>query len=360
MNIPTRKAVIQSIKKRGKTVVGVYPIHYPRELFRAFGIHPVEIWGPPGIDTSSAKSHLQTYICSIVQSGLSFYLKDLLDYVDMVLVPHCCDSLQGLGSILMEFLNKDKPVFTMYMPRGKREEDIEFLEKEIKYLYEKLSSFTGIVPSKEGLLKAIKEEEEIDELVLKAYELQTKAKIGSFEFYKTLRLREYLPVSIYKEHLLELVNTEYNPSKDAISVLFSGVLPEPMEILRFVDGVGGIVVGDDFACLRRRVYPKGNSKEPFRRMAERIVNAPPDAMMGSSFKDRADFLISYAKATSAKGVVFYNVKFCEPEKFYHPVLKNRLEQSGIPSVVLEVDINEPLPQQIKTRMAAFIEMLQGV
>jgi benzoyl-CoA reductase/2-hydroxyglutaryl-CoA dehydratase subunit BcrC/BadD/HgdB len=56
-------------------------------------------------------------------------------------------------------------------------------------------------------------------------------------------------------------------------------------------------------------------------------------------------------------VIFYTVKFCEPELFYHPGLRAGLQRAGIPSVVIEADIGEALPGQALTRIEAFLEMI---
>ncbi len=359
MDIPTRREIVEDAKNNKKLIAAVFPIHYPREMFRAFGIYPIEVWGPPFVDTTLSKSHLQTYICSVVQSGLSFYLSGSLDVADMIFVPHCCDSLQGLGSIMNEFVKKDKPVFTLYIPRGKRIEDTEFLEKELRKLYEQIAAYTGLKPTNEELLNSTIQEEETDELVMKAYKIHSEYKTNSYEFYKLVRLREYLPVSLFKKLLDEFIGSNHSVN-NATPIVFSGVFPEPKDVLKLVDDAGGVVVDDDFACLRRRIYEKGVSENPFKRMAERIVNGPPDAMKGSTFKDRSNFLLNIVKSSSAKGVVFYSVKFCEPEKFYIPILKEHLKKENIRSISIEVDINEPLPQQVKTRIKAFLESLSEV
>ena len=47
----------------------MFPIHYPRPLLRAFGLLPVEVWGPPGVDATLGASRLQAYACSIVRDA---------------------------------------------------------------------------------------------------------------------------------------------------------------------------------------------------------------------------------------------------------------------------------------------------
>lgn len=103
--IPHRSEVIRAHKEKGGSVAAVLPIHYPRALLRAFNVLPVEVWGPPGPQPGRGAGHLQSYVCSIVGNALGFLLSGGLEETDVVVVPHACDSLQGLGSLLIDFID---------------------------------------------------------------------------------------------------------------------------------------------------------------------------------------------------------------------------------------------------------------
>ncbi len=92
-------------------------------------------------------------------------------------------------------------------------------------------------------------------------------------------------------------------------------------------------------------------------MAERIRHAPPDSTRGSSIQARLKHLIQLAQQSDAKGVLFYDIKFCEPELFYLPSLRRGLQDAGFPSTVIEVDLGDPLSEPVRTRLEAFLEML---
>lgn len=359
MGIPTRSDVIKMAKEEGKPIVAVLPVHYPRELFSSFGVYTMEIWGPPGIDTASASVHLQSYVCSVVHSALVF-LKGHFDDVDMVIVPHSCDSLQGFGSLLIDFVNLGRPVYPLYLPRNGGRNGEEFLREEILNLCDRIASVTGYKPSDDDFMEAVLREEEVDEKLLEAYKLRRGVTGHSLEFYRILRAREYLPPNMFLGVLSDYMKViDSSSGAQGVGVVISGVVPEPMDVLDEVDELGGTVVGDDFMCLRRRIYGKGRSPDPFLRMAQRLLGGPPDSTMGSSLRERFSFLKDVVVSSGASGVVFYHIKFCEPERFYQPMLKRMLREDGIDSVDIEVDINEPLPQQISMRLGAFIEALGG-
>ncbi|MGD1995567.1 MAG: 2-hydroxyacyl-CoA dehydratase family protein [Anaerolineae bacterium] len=356
--IPRRLEVISDHKEGGGFVAAVLPIHYPRGLLRAFDILPVEIWGPPKVDASYGAAHLQPYVCSIVRNALSFLQTGGLDVADFLIVPHACDSLQGLGSLLIDFVNPDQPVFPIYIPRGERESDIDFLADEFRDLYRQLTTKTGRGPSEADLLESIHREEEADQLLSDLHGSRERLPLTDAAFYRLVRSREYLPAEMFAELAQGAAGQSAETRRDGVPILISGIVPEPMALLEAITEMGGAVVADDLASCGRRLYPRGRSVNPFRRMAERILQAPPDSTRASSIHDRTEHLLDLVRTFGAKGVIFYDVKFCEPELFDIPALRRELQDSGIPSVVVEVDIGDPLSHRILTRLEAFLEMIR--
>lgn len=57
------------------------------------------------------------------------------------------------------------------------------------------------------------------------------------------------------------------------------------------------------------------------------------------------------------GVVLLGVKWCEPDAFEFVPIQNMLKEEGISSIKIETTSDLSNIQQIKTRLAAFIEML---
>lgn len=356
--LPTRTETISRWKERGGKIAAVLPIHYPRALLRAFGFLPVEVWGPPRVDVSHATAHLQPYVCSIVGNALSFLLSGGLEVADVLVVPHACDSLQGLGSILLDFIRPRQPVFPFYLPRSRRESDLVFLAEECRALYQGLAEITGQTPTDDVLMDCIRREEEADRLLADLHRSRRRLPLSDLAFYRLVRAREYLPAEAFADLARAVLNGPSAPPRDGVPILLSGIVPEPMALLDALSEMGGVIVADDLACCGRRLYPPGEDREPFRRMAERILNGPPDPTRGSPIRERLEHLVRIARETGARGVVFYDVKFCEPELFDLPLLRRGLQEAGLPSVHIEVDLNDPLSHQTLTRIEAFLEMVR--
>ncbi len=354
--LPSRRDAIHQHKASGKKIAAVFPIHYPRALFYAHGLLPVEVWGPPHAQRAPAAAHLQAYTCDIVHAGLGFLLSGGLRSVDAIVAPHGCDSLQGLGSILLDFIQPAPPVFPFYLPRAGRDCDAEYFAKEIESLSQKLAAVSGRSPSAEELASAVAQDEAADAALLRLWERRAELALDNQALYALSRARGYLPPQEFCARA-DSAPAAGAPPAAAKTVVLSGVIAEPGELLALLDRSGVRVGADDTLCLGRRFYPAGRASQPFRRMAERILAGPPDSTRGSSIRERCEHLLSLCRRSGARGVIFRLVKFCEPEQFYLPALRRALEEAGVRSLALETDLAAHLDGPSQTRLEAFLEML---
>jgi benzoyl-CoA reductase/2-hydroxyglutaryl-CoA dehydratase subunit BcrC/BadD/HgdB len=356
--LPTRSEIVREQLRAGGGIAAVFPIHYSRALLRAFDLLPVEVWGPPARDTSLGDAHLQAYTCSIVRAGLSFLLSGGLDAAAVVVVPHGCDSLQGLGSLLTDFHPPRKPVLPLYLPRGEGPSACDFLVEELGVMRRELVRWSGREPTDQELGVAIEREEQADGSLGRLHAERAWLDLSDQDFYRLVRSREYLPAERFTALAATALARKRETRRPGVPVLLSGVLPEPMSLLDVVAEAGGMVVADDLICTGRRIYPAGSSRLPLRRMAESLLGGPPDSTRGSPVASRVAHLRALVARSGARVAAFLIVKFCEPEQFYLPALRRALQDEGVRSVTIELDVAEPLSAQLATRLEALLEMVR--
>jgi len=353
--LPSRREVIAEARTRGQRVAAVLPYHYPRALLRAHGFHPIELWGPPHVPRDLGSRHFPAYTCDIVVRATSFLLQGGLDGVDAILVPHTCDALQGMGSVLGDFLRPRPSVLTLYLPRGQRTEDRVFLADELRRLGSALAGLSGVAPDAAAWEDAFAAEASADSALASLYQRRSHLAVSDREFYAVVRAREYLPA----EDFVALAGSL--PEGDApagVPLLLSGILAEPLELFDHLATAGARVVADDLACGARRLYPQVAEGDPYDRLADRLLGAPPDPTRGSPIAERAAHLRHRMEESGARGLVVYDVKFCEPELFDVPLLRAHLAETGYPLLHVEVELGEDLGQQALTRLEAFVETLR--
>lgn len=353
--LPNRREIITEVRRSGFRPVAVLPYHYPRALLRAHGFHPVELWGPPDVPRDEGSRHFQPYTCDIVVRATSFLLRGGLDGVDALLVPHTCDALQGMGSVVGDFGPVAPPVLTLYLPRGERPADREFLVAELRRLAAALEVIGGRTPSAADWDEAFGAEDAADRALAGLYDRRAGLAATDREFYTVVRAREYLTA----EAFLALAGSvpEGEPP-GGVPVMLSGIVPEPMTLFDHLAKMGARVIADDLACGGRRRYDPPAGGDPFERAADRILSGPPDPTRGAPIAARAARLVEQMEKTGARGLLIYDVKFCEPELFDVPLLRSRLVEEGFGVLHVEVEMGTELPQQTLTRIEAFVETLQ--
>jgi benzoyl-CoA reductase/2-hydroxyglutaryl-CoA dehydratase subunit BcrC/BadD/HgdB len=356
----SRKEYIQKQKQKyGRHIFGVFPAQYPKEIFWALNALPVEIWDPP-LEVSQAGAHLQPYICSVVRLGLELILQGHCDGVDGFLFPHTCDSIQNLASIVNDYLELKKPCYFFYHPKAPyKASSRDYYLKQLKDLASGLERQLGPL-NLDDLKRRVRQSQEISSLIQKIYDLRAGGKLRSSneEFYRVLRQGEFLHPDDFLPLLSEFVEASRGESRKGPVVIMSGVLPNPPEILSLLDELS-VRIGDDdlLSCSRRLLVSPGLKDDPFEALADGYFTMPPCTTKNSPVEVRLKHLVKRIERSGAKGVVFYTVKFCEPELFDIPQLVEGLKRRGLATLVMDTELNQGVSGQMRTRVEAFVEMI---
>ena len=357
LTIHGRKDALRRMREAGYRIAAVLPIHYPRALLRACGFHPVEVWGPARVDSRGGDLRFQAYTCAIVRNAVSLLSEGKLDPADVLLVPHTCDALQGMGSVLGDFVKPHQRVLTLYHPRSGGPAALGFLVDELRRLQQELSAHGGRQPTDAEWDEALRVEAEADAALAGLYRDRMRLPLTDREFYTVVRAREYLPPEEFAA-LASAVPHGERAQAPGVPLMLSGIVCEPMEVFDQINSVGGRIVADDLACGYRRVYPPVADGPPLERLARALLGAPPDPTRGSPIAERAAALVRRMRETGAKGLLVYDVKFCEPELFDLPRLRAHLAEAGFPMIHVEHELTPGISQQVLTRVEAFLETLQ--
>jgi benzoyl-CoA reductase/2-hydroxyglutaryl-CoA dehydratase subunit BcrC/BadD/HgdB len=344
----------------GRSIFGVFPAQYPREILWAMNVLPVEIWDPP-LDASHANAHLQPYICSIVKLGLELIIQGKGDILDGFLFPHTCDSIQNLSSIVNDYLKPEKPCYFFYHPKlPYRKSSYRFYLDQLKGLVEQLEVQVGAFDYSK-LKQYVEKGEKLASIMRELYSLRARGELSAsnVEFYRTTRQGEFLHPDDFIPLIEKLREESRTTAESQTSVILSGVLPNPPEILALLDELN-IRVGDDdlLSCGRRHLMPSSKAQDPFEALADRYFRMPPCTTKNSPISQRLEYLVNKVADSNAKGVIFCMVKFCEPELFDLPHLIEGLKKRGLPTLVVDVEPNQGLTGQLTTRIEAFGEMIQ--
>jgi benzoyl-CoA reductase/2-hydroxyglutaryl-CoA dehydratase subunit BcrC/BadD/HgdB len=315
----------------------------------------MEVWGPPHVERHEGSRHFQAYTCDIVVKAMSFLRSGGLDVARAILVPHTCDALQGMGSVLSDFLRPDQRVLTLYLPRGRRTSDHDFLRRELERLSQTLVDLSGHQPSDRDWAEAFEAEDAADAALADLYRRRAKIAVSDRDFYATVRSREFLTAEQFCEQAAAL--PEGDAPHRGVGLMISGIVAEPLELFDQVAAMGAYIAGDDLACGFRRVYSVSTESDPLERSANRLLSSPADPTCGTPIQVRVDTLQTRMRAMGARGLLIYDPKFCEPELFDVPLLRKHLNEAGFSVLHVEFEMGDSLPHQTLSRIEAFVETL---
>ena len=92
-------------------------------------------------------------------------------------------------------------------------------------------------------------------------------------------------------------------------------------------------------------------------MEYRIVDQKGCTFLYEEVKTKGQMLIDMVKESKAQAVVVVMMKFCDPEEFDYPIIKEEIEKADIPMLYIETDMQMDSYEQIRTRVQSFAEML---
>jgi len=351
----------------GGKVVGYVCTYAPEEIILAAGAHPLRLFGTTG-SIERADAHLQSYCCSLVRGVLEEGLKGGTDFLDGMVFPHTCDSIQRLSDLWRMNVTQGFHVDAVLPVKIDTQSARQYMIAVLYRFKNDLDRELACSITDENLSKAIKLMNEIRRLLRRIYELrsdQPGLMTGDalYTIVKATMIMDRERVREVLQKVVEKMEAAISSSEDGTvshnkRLLMAGGICNQPQIHDLIEAAGGAVVWDDF-CTGSRYFETlvAAYKDPITAIADRFIERAVCPAKHAGLRNRAEDLIRMARERKAKGVIFLYLKFCDPHAFDYPYLKNALDQEGIPSLLLEVEDPLPAEGQLQTRFEAFLEML---
>ncbi len=350
-------------QKNSGQVFGYFCTYFPEELLHAAGMLPMRILGNKE-NVSLADSHVQPFICSLVRTSLDAALKGKFDFLDVVVFPHSCDSIQNLADIWRHnFPDRfsDVVVLPVWVDAPEAE---QYLTQEIFRFREKLQEYLGRAISNDALKKSIDIYNENRTALAHLYAIRRdkphaisgEAVLDVVRSSMCMRKEEH--TVLVQKLLDELRSLPRLENKAVRLVLYGNVCDDP-GLMHLFDELDTVVVDDDLCTGSRYfLHIEPSDGEPLRSLAQRYLRRVPCPSKHSSDFDRRRYLVNMVRQSKADGIVMLLLKFCDPHAFDYPDVAKQLAAANIPHLLIETEIQPASIEQIRTRLQAFVEMLK--
>jgi len=366
---PGRINQILKSKEEGKKIVGTLCLYVPDELIYACGADRVILCGGRSAPIEAAEQYLPRNICPLIKSSFGSVIDQKCSktkscphfgLVDLIVAEATCDGKKKMYELLNQYI----PTHVMDLPQKPENQNaLEYYIKELESLKDLLEKLTGNKITDAKLKNEIKSANETRKLLHALYELRKRDSppIRGTEILRVLQQMHFLSPDEFRKNLVLLLD-ELKLEKRECSgprIMISGcpMAAGNMKVPEIIENRGGMIVVEE-SCTGTRAFWDlvDENKEPLKALAERYLKIPCACM--SPNDRRIGQIIELVRDFNVGGVVYYTLQFCHGYNIEKYRVAEALKKSGIPLLSIETDYSAADTEQIKTRVDAFLEMLE--
>jgi len=360
----------KELKADGRKIIGYLSALCPVEILTAAGAAPVRLKGYSSDGITKADAHMETIVCPFVRNVFDAALKGRYEYLNGMVMPHLCDSIDrtsdiwsyNLGLPYWHFLN---------VPHLTDDSSIEFMKAILRLFIGTLERFTGTKITDADISQAISAHNENRRAMRELYSLrkQDPPLITGVEMIRVLIAAMSLPVeestALIKSVAAEVTQrtSERRPSP---RLMIAGGHIDSVALIQTIEESGAAVVMDD-TTIGSKIYwsDVDVSDDPVDAIARRYLRKVkvPTTYAGegdtyeANLNVRFGHMKRYIDEFSVDGVLLFIYKHCDPYGFDVPAMKSFVESCGVPLLYVEDEYSEATLPRTKTRVEAFLEMI---
>ena len=360
---------VKNLKDEGKKVVGTFCTYTPVEIFLAAGAVPVGLCAFSDETIPEAEKVLPSNLCPLIKSSYGFAITDKCPYMyfaDMIVGETTCDGKKKMYELLGDIKN----VHVMQLPQRQNDEvSKDMWYKEVLALKERVEHDFDVTITDEDIKKAIAIKNEERKLLQEFYGLsrscpppitgteQLKVLYGAqFKFDYEEKNRELRAI-------IDKVKKDYedgveNVSKSAKRILITGcpLAGVTEKVVTAIEDSGGVVVGYE-NCIGIKTADRlvDENQDPYKAIADRYLQIGCSVMTPDT--NRYDLLSRLVEEYKVDGVVEMTLQACHTYAIETAQIRKLMQDKDLPFISVETDYSTADVAQLKTRLAAFIEML---
>lgn len=360
----------KEFKEKGGKLAGCLCSYTPSEIMEAAGVATVGLCGTSNEVIPDAEKVLPKNLCPLIKSTYGFAYTQKCPYTyfsDIIIGETTCDGKKKM----YELLNDIKETYILHLPQSQERpyaKDIWY--EEVKLLKEKMEEKFGVEVTDEKLREAVKRRNRLRKAMCDMYQLQENCPpaIKGTEMMMALQQGTF---TFDVEQQIENVEKKVKDAKEAYE---RGEYPVPKSAKRILltgcpsggviqkvgmvieDNGGVIVCLDDCSGERtNKLLVDEDADDILRAISDRYLAINCSVM--TTNEGRLDNTKNMIEKYKVDGVIEVVLQACHTFNVEAELMKNMVEDMGIPYMKLETDYSTTDSGQIETRIAAFIEML---
>lgn len=337
----------------------------PEEIIMAAGFLPMRLSGDlEGI--SIADAYIYPNLCPYIKSILALGLNGKAKRLDGLVFGRSCDGMRRMYDVWRSYIDT-RFVYMLEVPKNRDDAAVKYFATQLRRFASALQQEFGAGITPASLNQAIKTANQIRMLMQRIYELQRSIPLplsGSDVFQLGLEGiqtdKKSFIAKLKRCHSDARILMEPHQKEGKARVLISGNVMDRPALFYLIEAAGADVVAADL-CTAMRYFEHPvdeGSDDPYLALARRYLSKLRCARM-TGLNERLAEVKELIKDYTVDGIVYTSVKFCDQHLYDVPYFMEKLQEEGIPALFLENDYTWGNIGQLKTRVEAFVEILDS-
>jgi benzoyl-CoA reductase/2-hydroxyglutaryl-CoA dehydratase subunit BcrC/BadD/HgdB len=351
-------------QKQGKKVIGVLDSLVPEEVIYAAGMLPWRIQGSWKEDVSRAMAYRHPQGNTFLNHVLESLLEGELGFLDGMVCSNRDEDFRRFRDY-WEWLGKRRLAYIIEVPTKDTEKTRQRFTGKIRDFIGALEELGKVKIDDNTLRHTIAVYDKGYSLLRKLCELRKKEMppISGSEALAVTMAAMVMPRDSFNQELEELlpylVLRKANVSHTRPRVLLSSDMLDNPAYIELVEQAGCLVAMDDLDNGSRYFWKTtdGGSEDPAYDLARRYLKNGSPRMF--NWREQIEQLVAWVKDFNIDGVLELVDMFDYPRGFRRPYLESWLKEEGIPVMSFDRDYCLANVSQLKTRIGAFLEILQA-
>jgi len=367
---------VDALRKAGGKVVGYLCMFVPVELICASGAVPLRLDSGFYCTVMPSEQLLPSEVCPVVKSFLGTAMLDLSPYLrlcDVLICPGSCGTKTKLSEILEDFV----PIWRIEVPHYKDGLSTKLLwQHEISSLKSKLEKLTGQKITKRALRRSIEQIEEARGVFHRFRELGKfkSLPISGRDAMLVTQTMWYDDLERWTEKTRELCTELEKRIQDGVIVSHSEaprimlagspIIWPNWKLPNLIEESGAVIVCDDLCSGDQGILSdpvnvdEWTMQDMLAAIADRYLQPITCPCFAPNDK-RLDKVARMVKDYRVDGVVYHQLRGCYIQKIEFSRIRSALRDLRTPVLGIETDYTQEDVGQLKTRIDAFLEMIQS-
>ena len=351
-------------KSQDKKVLGLLCSYIPEEIVSAAGMLPWRITGTWQEAAPLAGAYRPEMTCRYCSHVLESVLNGDLNFLDGVIGTQLDDDFKRLLDVL-HVIKKPALTHMMYLPHVSNANTSPMWVNSVLDFKEVVQDMAGVEITEKELRQQVEIYNTMRSLLMKVYEMRKRSTppITGAEALGLTTAARVMPREEFNKELESLLpyleNREAPLKRTKPRLLMSSEYLDHPGYVELAEKAGAVVVMDDFDTGSKYFWDtvNSNSDNIWEALAKRYLNKPAISRM-ASWNEQAEQLMKWVKEYDADGIVELRQLYSLPLDYRFFAMKKKFGEVGIPYISFSREYHFANEGMLRTRIEAFIEMIQ--